>query len=216
MSKRRIVIVDDHPIFRSGLTQTLELEPDFDVVAQGESGTEAVTLAGRHRPDMLLLDVAMITGGVDAIADVLKVSPNTLVVMLTASARVSDVSRSLDLGAVSYLLKGTTANELLHSIKEIFDGRVQISPRLLGDLMSQQQIHALSPEQEAIARLTHREARVLRLVSQGFSNAEIGKTLEVQEKTVKFHLSNIFDKLEVRNRVEAALLAQRAWRDTTK
>ncbi|WP_417584373.1 response regulator [Pelagibacterium sp.] len=213
MSKQRIVIVDDHPIFRSGLTQTLELEPDFDVVAQGESGTEAIVLAGRHRPDMLLLDVAMATGGVDVIPDVLKVSPNTLVVMLTASTKVNDVSRSLDLGAVSYLLKGTTARELLNAVKEIFDGRVQISPRLLGDLISQQQIHSLSPEQEAIAKLTDQEARVLRLVSQGFSNAEIGRTLEVQEKTVKFHLSNIFEKLAVRNRVEAALLAQRVWRD---
>lgn len=211
MDRRSIVIIDDHPIFRSGLVQTLELDPALEVVAQGDSGTDAVRLAAEHRPDMMLLDVTMQSGGIDAVPDIIRTSPNTLVVMLTASENAKDVSRSLDLGAVSYLLKGATASELLASINAILRGSIEISPRLLGDLFNHQQVHAQTADQEAIARLTSQELKVLRLVSQGLSNAEIGRTLDVQEKTIKFHLSNIFDKLEVRNRVEAAILGQRAW-----
>ncbi len=211
MDKKRIVVVDDHPIFRAGLIQALELEEEFDVVGQGTSGVEAVSLAQDHRPDMVLLDITMDQSGVEGITKILEASPATSVVMLTASEKADDVARSLELGAVSYVLKGTTARDLLAILHEIFAGSDYISPRLFSGLINRQAAQASTPEQQALAALTAQEARVLRLVSQGMSNSEIARNLAVQEKTVKFHLSNIFTKLAVRNRVQAALLARQEW-----
>ena len=213
MARRTIVVVDDHPIFRSGVVQVLELNDTIDVVAEGATVEDAVALAREHRPNMMLLDIAMGQRGVDAIPRVLAESPDTAVVMLSASEDVDDVSQSLELGAVSYILKGTSGNELLNIVDKVFAGQIHISPRVLGGLVSQQGGRVTTPERAALERLTKTEEKVLRHVSRGMSNSEVADRIGVQEKTIKFHLSNVFSKLAVRNRVEATLLAKKGWRD---
>ena len=129
MARRTIVVVDDHPIFRSGVVQVLELNDTIDVVAEGATVEDAVALAREHRPNMMLLDIAMGQRGVDAIPRVLAESPDTAVVMLSASEDVDDVSQSLELGAVSYILKGTSGNELLDIVRSILDDQKNVLER---------------------------------------------------------------------------------------
>lgn len=207
-----VIVVDDHPIFRGGLLQTLELDGDLSVVAEGSSAAEAIRLAAQYQPDLMLLDVAMSDSGIDAIGAICAASPQTLVVMLTASEHEDDVARALSAGAAGYVLKGTTANQLLAIIGDIRQGNAHVSLRAMSRLAASQG-RAAPASDPALASLSPQEARVLRLVAQGMNNREIGQQLKVQEKTVKFHLSNVFSKLGVRNRVEASLKARRGWPD---
>ncbi len=207
-----IVVVDDHPIFRNGLVQVLRLDPEFRVLGEGDSASQAVELAAVHQPDLLLLDVTMRDSGIDAIEGIRLASPHTRIAMLTASEHELDITRALNAGAAGYLLKGTTANELLAILHDLIDGKTHISGRAMSRLVdAQRRDTAQSALSAPLDVLSPQEARVLRLVAKGLNNREIGNELGIQEKTIKFHMSNVFNKLNVRNRVEASLVARRGW-----
>ena len=198
----RVIVVDDHPLFRAGVTQSLALDPAITVVAEGSSGSQALELVERHEPDIILLDISMPGNGIDAAAAIAATARPPRILMLTGSDDGHDVMRAIEAGAAGYILKGIGANDLIAVVKSVAGGDTFVSPSLSLGLLTR-----LSGKAEAapLARLTVRELRVLELLAQGLSNRGIGGNLGVHEKTVKFHVTNILRKLKVRNRVEAAL-----------
>lgn len=201
----KVVVVDDHPIFRSGLVQLLELDERYLIAAEGNTGSEAVVLAAQHKPDLLLLDLAMPEGGLDVITAVLQESAQTRVVALTASDAVEDIETALDRGVSGYILKGTSGAEMLDALENIVSGQTFISSRAMSRMIMASRTRSPSA-QGPLYLLSARERAVLEMISQGLSNREISLQLHVEEKTIKFHVTNIFSKLGVRNRVEAAIL----------
>ena len=212
--KLRIVIVDDHPLFREGVAGVLVSEPDIDVVGQGSSAAEAVQLATDLLPDIILLDIAMPGGGVQAARQIAAACPFTKIVMLTASEDEEDVTAALKAGARAYILKGVPARELVHIIRSVWAGEVYVTPALAVSLLSEmtKPVIAEPPRRTSVADLTERERQILERVAEGLSNKEIGAQLYLSEKTIKHYMTNILQKLQVHNRVEAALLAQKEQR----
>jgi len=212
--KLRIVIVDDHPLFREGVAGVLVSEPDIDVVGQGSSAAEAVQLATDLLPDIILLDIAMPGGGVQAARQIAASCPFTKIVMLTASEDEEDVTAALKAGARAYILKGVPARELVHIIRSVWAGEVYVTPALAVSLLSEmtKPVIAEPPRRTSVADLTERERQILERVAEGLSNKEIGAQLYLSEKTIKHYMTNILQKLQVHNRVEAALLAQKEQR----
>jgi len=201
----RVVVVDDHPLFRAGVTQSLGLDPAIEVVDEGGSGSEAVDLARRHAPDVILLDISMPDNGIDAAAAISSGENPPRILMLTVSGDGHDIMRAIDAGAAGYVLKGVGATDLIAAVKSVAAGDSFLSPSLSLNLLATLRG---SNGKRVLAALSPREQRILRLVAQGLSNREIGAQLDVQEKTVKYHMTNILKKLKVRNRVEAAMLAR--------
>ena len=212
----RIVIVDDHPLFREGVARTLNDDPNMEVVAQGESAQEAIRLAQDLLPDIILLDISMPGSGLEAAAVISRACPVVKIAMLTVSEREDDVMKSLQAGASGYILKGIGGAELVAIVNRVRKGESYVSPGLAARLLSELKG---SPERVAapvdvFSDLTAREEQILELVARGLSNKEIGRELDITEKTVKHYMTNVLQKLQVRNRVEAALLAQKRHSDT--
>jgi len=207
----RVVIADDHPLYRDGVALTLAESADFAVVGQGASAADAVELAGRLEPDIALLDISMPGGGIDAARRVAAASPGTRVVMLTVSEAEADVMEALKAGAAGYVLKGVSADELTHTLREIAAGRSYVSPSLAARLLAAMRAPKEPEPADALNQLSGRETEILQLVSQGLSNKEVGRALDLQEKTVKHYMTGILQKLQARNRVEAAVMARNAW-----
>jgi two-component system nitrate/nitrite response regulator NarL len=210
--KLRVVIVDDHPLFRDGVAGVLRDEPDMDVVAQGGSAAEALQLATDLLPDIILLDITMPGGGVQAAQQIAAACPVTKIVMLTASEDEEDVTAALQAGARAYILKGVAARELVHIIRSVWAGEVYVTPALAVSLLSvMTKPAAATPLQTvgAFAELSERERQILERVAAGLSNKEIGAQLYLSEKTIKHYMTNILQKLHVHNRVEAALWTQK-------
>jgi two-component system, NarL family, nitrate/nitrite response regulator NarL len=208
----RIVIVDDHPLFRQGVAASLSAEPDFEVVAQGASADDALQLVQDFLPDILLLDIALPGGGLKAAQDVANICPVTKIVMLTFSESEDNVLEALRVGACGYILKGVSGDELERVIKAVYAGEVYVTPGLAAGLLrglSRPSNQSVPPEQ-MLDKLTPRERQILELISAGHSNKVIGAKLDLAEKTVKHYITNILQKLQVQNRVKAALLAQQA------
>ncbi|MBI2941535.1 MAG: response regulator transcription factor [Chloroflexi bacterium] len=215
MSDRtRVVIVDDHPLFREGVAHTLVAEPDLEVVGQGVTAEDALHLARDLLPEIILLDIAMPGGGLNAAQTIATACPVTKIVMLTVSEEEEDVLAALKAGARAYILKGVSARELVSILRAVAVGEVYVSPKLAGRLLLE--MTGAWPESHhstgLLVDLTERERQILEQVADGCSNKEIGHRLHLSEKTVKHYMTNILQKLQVRNRVEAALLAQRAGR----
>lgn len=210
----RVVVVDDHPMFRAGLVQALSAEDDFVVIGEGGSAAEAVELVRNLRPNILLLDSRMGDSGIDRVSEILSVHPDIRVVMVTASEDESDVARALDAGVSGYVLKGTTATAMRDIVRSVMAGENYFTPELMKGLWGA--LKTRGRQTEDAAKLSRRELQVLQLVALGLNNREIGERLQVTEKTVKFHLSNVFAKLRVRNRVEASIVARRIWPDMAK
>ncbi len=206
----QIAIVDDHPLFREGVAHSLGKHPDINVVAQGASADEAIAIAGQQLPDVLLLDVSLPGGGVNALRQIAASFPVVKVIMLTVSQDEEDVTAALRGGARAYVLKGVAARELADIVRSVAGGDVYVTPSLaatlLFDLSSPAPTSAKTPR--LIDELTERERQILEGVAEGDSNKEIAAHLVLSEKTVKHHMTNILQKLQVRNRVEAALLAR--------
>ena len=189
----RIVVVDDHPIVRQGLVATLEDEPDFEVVGAASSAEEALTLAARSRPDVALLDLELPgMSGIDAIPRIDKP-----VLVLTAYATDEQIDAVLRAGARGYLLKGAALEEIERAIRAVAGGQTYLDPKVASRVV------ALS----AAPRLSAREREVLRLVATGRSNKEIASALQIAERTVKFHVTAIFNKLGADNRAQAVAIA---------
>jgi two-component system nitrate/nitrite response regulator NarL len=203
----RIVIVDDHPLLLDGLVATLSADEEIDVVGTAGDAASAVRIAREHQPDIVLLDVAMPGGGIEAARQIRPASPASRVVMLTSSENEDDLLAAMEAGAQGYVLKGVAGRELRVILKSVHGGEVYVAPGLAFAMIK----GLTRPRQhDPLEELTTREREVLELVAGGLSNAEIGGRLGLAEKTVKHYMTAILGKLEVGSRVEAALVAYKA------
>lgn len=212
--KIRIVVVDDHPLFRDGVVHTLTTEPDFEIAGQGTTADEAVELVGRLLPDLILLDLGIPGGGLKAAEKIVTACPATKIVMLTASTEEDDLMAALKAGAKAYVLKGASARELVTILREVWGGQSYVAPALAAHLLSAMTSSPLKTplSSDPLDQLTERERQILDHVAAGLSNKEIGQKLHLAEKTVKHYMTNVLQKLQVRNRVEVALLVQQRQR----
>lgn len=206
----RILIADDHTLFRQGLKQLLEMEPDLRVVGEVASGAEAVREAERLRPDVVVLDVSMPGGGLEACAEIKRRMPGVGVVILTMHDDREYLLRALKAGADSYMVKDVDSANLAEAIRAVKEGRPYMHPKLAGAALREIARRARSEKPTPAAfGLTEREVEVLRLVGRGASNREIAQALFISEKTAKNHLTHIFSKIGVTDRTQAALFAIR-------
>ncbi|MGO7136334.1 response regulator [Rhizobium leguminosarum] len=197
MTAITIAIVDDHPLFREGVSRSLSEIEDFVVVGEGASADDAATLAASQRPDVVLLDVSMPGGGIEAISEIVVRSPQTKVLMLTASEEVDPLVAALRRGAAGYVVKGIGSRGLAEAIRTVAGGSRYISPTMRSKVEK-----SLF---DRPASLTARETEVIELVAEGLSNKHIGRRLNLQEKTIKHHMTEILSKLGASNRTEAAI-----------
>ena len=205
----RIVVADDHPLFREGVVRSLGEAGDFDVVAEAGTGPEAVAYCKDVLPDVVLLDVSMPGGGIEAAAAISRSCPAVSIAMLTVSEQDADLLAAMKAGARGYVLKGVASHELARILRDIAAGQSYVSPSLAARVLStMREDDEAKKRDDPMDTLTHREEEILELVAKGLSNREVGAALGLQEKTVKHYMTNILGKLHVRNRVEAALVAK--------
>lgn len=209
----KVVIADDHTLFREGLKRILSLEKDVFVVGEASRGDEVARVVERCKPDVLLLDLRMPKGDVvQTLLEVHDKNPATRVLILTAFSEDENILNAAKGGAKGYVLKGVSSLTLLQAIKAVHGGGLWIDKELPSAdafeeiARAQSTAYEREPPNEAVKSLTKRELEILRLVAEGLTNEEIGKRIFISEKTVKTHLTNIFDKLKVNNRFKAALL----------
>jgi DNA-binding NarL/FixJ family response regulator len=223
MAPTKVVIADDHTLFREGIKKMLSLEKDILVVGEASRGDEVAKVVERTRPDVLLLDVKMPKGDVvQTLLEVKDMNPATKVLVLTAFSEDENILNAAKGGARGYVLKGIDFPTLLRAIKTVQGGGLWIDKDLPAaddfEEIAQGQLNDPTPaaeDNEAIKLLTRRELEILRLVAEGLTNEEIGKKIFISEKTVKTHLTNIFDKLKVNNRFKAALLIMGHYGDSS-
>jgi two-component system nitrate/nitrite response regulator NarL len=200
----RILLADDHPLFRDGVALSLDAESDLEVIAQTGNAEEAVELARRLKPDVAILDISMPKmGGVVAAAQIAEQESNTRIIMLTVSEDRDSLFAALKAGAHGYVLKGVSASELRSVVRRIAGGETFITPALAAQLV----FEFSRPREDPISELTARERAVLDRIAQGLTNREIAVQLHLSEKTVKHYVTLVLQKLHVRSRTEAALLA---------
>ena len=201
----RILLADDHPMFREGVAHSLGSEPDLEVIAQAASGEEAVELAQRLTPDVALLDITMPgIGGIAAAASIAASVPDMRILMLTVSEDKDNLLAALKAGAHGYVLKGASASELRAIVRRVAGGEAFVTPALATRLL----VEFSRPQaRDPLSELTAREHDVIELLSLGSSNREIAERLHLAEKTVKHYVTCILQKLHARSRTEAALIA---------
>lgn len=207
-----VAVVDDHPMIREGVASVLSRDSRFRIVAQGESGREAVSIACDCKPDVMLIDVHMPGGGGIAAAGAIHAkAPSVKTIMLTVSEEESDLVSALEAGASGYVLKGTPGSELIRIVSSVLDGEVYVAPGLAARaiLRMRQAPAPQKPKSDQISGLTRRECEILGSAAEGMTNKEIANRLDLSEKTVKHYMTSILDKLGVRNRVEAVLAMKR-------
>ncbi|WP_243375650.1 response regulator [Microvirga solisilvae] len=207
--KIRVGVVDDHPLYRDGVIFALEAEPDMEIVGQGETASDAYQLAHEQSPDVLVLDMNMPGGGINAVAKIAARASPTKILMLTVVDDQDDVRSALRKGARGYLLKGTSSSELVNAIRMVSKGQSYVSPSFAMQLIMSRNTEKNDPVEpnDRFPELSDREEQVLMLILRGLSNRMIGDELGLTEKTVKGYVTTIMERLNVRNRVEAAMLA---------
>jgi DNA-binding NarL/FixJ family response regulator len=199
----RVLVVDDHPIVREGLVSVLEDEEDFTVVGTAGSAEDALALARQQRPDVVLLDLELPgIDGVQAILQLLAVEPSPRVLVFTAYDVEERVLGALRAGAAGYLLKGAPADEIARGVRAVHEGGSYLAPRVAARLVSQ-----VGAPHGGRPLLSAREREVLRLVAEGQSNKQIARTLGIAERTAKFHVTSLFQKLGADNRAQVVALA---------
>lgn len=196
----RVLVVDDHALFRTGVANIINQEPDLRVVAEAGNGADAVAAYDRHQPDVTLLDLRMpVMEGVEAVRRIREHDPQAKVIVLTTYDTDEDISRALRAGAKAYVLKDITAEALITCIHDVLAGKTYLAPAAAAKLA------------EGVTRvqLTPRELATLRLMADGKSNKEIANALGISDRTVKTHLGHLFEKLNVISRTEAVKVATR-------
>ena len=207
----RVLIADDHALFRRAIQAVLNDEDDIEVVAEAGDGEEAVALAGEHAPDVVLLDVNMPKlSGIDAARAIKEELPSTQVVMFTVSDTEADLFEAIKAGASGYLLKEVDPTEVAAAVRQIHAGHSLLSPAVASKLVSEFATMAKRTDERASRpKLTDRELEVLGLAADGLTNRQIGRRLHISENTVKNHMRNILEKLHLHSRMEAVLYAVR-------
>jgi DNA-binding NarL/FixJ family response regulator len=209
----RIVLADDHQMFRDAVRRLLDAEPDLVVVGEAGDGEEAVALTLQHEPDILLLDVAMPHGnGMQVLQQIAAASKTTRIIMVTGAVEENELRQALRLGARGFVLKESGAEQLLESIRVVHGGEYFVGRECMADLVSAVRsrgvvIESKTPRQKADFGLTVRERQIVSAVVNAYQNKEIAEKFAISEKTVKHHLTNIFNKVGVSNRLELALFA---------
>jgi DNA-binding NarL/FixJ family response regulator len=207
----RVALVDDHEMFRQGLAMLLGLEDDIEVVGQAGDGAGATELAGSTAPDVILMDVRMPKGsGIDACVAIKEVTPTARIIMLTVSDEETDLYEAVKNGASGYLLKDSSMDEVAQAVRVVADGQSLISPAMAVKLLGEfKEMSRPDRQQVATPRLTDRELQVLKLVAEGLNNRAIGRRLFISENTVKNHVRNMLEKLQLHSRMEAVMYAMR-------
>jgi len=206
-----LVVADDHPLFREGVVHCLASQPDLDVVGEASSGEEALGLVRDLVPDVVLLDISMPGwGGIVTAEKITIACPATKVMMLTVMEDESKLLAAFKAGARAYALKGISAHELARVVRSVVDGEVYVTPSLAAGILLALS-HGAAP-QDPLEELSERESEILKRVVEGLTNREIGERLHLSEKTIKHYITNILEKLHVRSRMEAAMLAVRGAR----
>jgi two-component system, NarL family, response regulator LiaR len=204
----RILIVDDQSVVREGIATILSLQSDFHVVAEAEDGIQAVEMARKTKPDVILLDLVMPRmDGITAMPELREAVPTACILVLTSFAESNRVYQAIKAGATGYMLKDTTRTQLIQSIRDVAKGQASIHPSIALKVIHEIEgtdgsVHLQEP-------LTRRELETLRLIARGLSNQEIAASLVVHERTIAKYVSNILNKLHVANRTQAALYAIR-------
>lgn len=207
----RLALIDDHPLFREGVARTLSEIGGFQVIGEGSTKDDALRIAAEKRPDIMLMDISMPGGGLNAIAPILQQNPQQRIVLLTVSEARDDVISALQSGAKGYVLKGVGSRALADILRTVAAGENYVSPALSARLLSNlSALTAKSPETDLVGELSERERAILELVAAGLSNKRVGLKLDLHEKTVKHHLTRIYAKLKVSNRTEAAMALRNA------
>ena len=203
----RVVVSDDHELFRRGLKMVLEAEDDIQVVAEAADGQEAVARVEEHVPDVVLMDVRMPRmGGIEATRLIRQLFPTTRIIVLTVSDEEDDIYGAVKAGANGYLLKEVSIEEVADAVRAVVAGQSLISPALASKLLAEFSGQAKPLEEQLLTspRLTEREIEVLKLVALGHDNAQIAQQLGVSESTVRNHVANILTKLQLRSQIEPA------------
>lgn len=211
----RIAVIDDHPLFRAGVAQSLLEAGGFEIIAQGSTYEDALRVAADYPPDILLLDVSIPGGGLEALNAIVGRHPGQKIVMLTVSESGGDVTRAMRSGAQGYVLKGVEAGPLAQILASIAVGERYVSPALSARLLSDGAKRGQADGGSRVDSLDARQHRILDLVSAGLSNKEIAIELDLKEKTIKHQMTRIFSKLAVSNRTEAAMAFRDALRPPT-
>ncbi|MGG0365150.1 response regulator [Priestia endophytica] len=216
----KIVIIDDHQLFREGVKRILDFEQDFDVVAEGDDGEEAVKLVEEYNPDVVIMDINMPgLNGVEATKQLIEEYPDTKVIILSIHDDETYVTHALQTGALGYLLKEMDADALVQAVRVVAEGGSYLHPKVTNSLVNEYRRLASQAQNERkyaareieirrpLPLLTRRECEVLQLLADGKSNRGIGETLYISEKTVKNHVSNILQKMNVNDRTQAVVVA---------
>jgi DNA-binding NarL/FixJ family response regulator len=208
----RVIVVDDHDLFRTGLSSLIALQPDIEVVAQASGGRAGVRLVDELHPDVVLMDLRMPDlQGAEATHQIIENHPSTRVIALTVLSEDEDVASAVQAGACGYLAKDTPVEEVLTAVRAAAQGAAWLSPRAAEVVLGRmrQSDAGTTPDQQAIDHLSERELEVLRLIARGLENAQIAETLGISPRTAKNHVSSILTKLGVPNRIQAAIYAVR-------
>ncbi|MEX0991048.1 MAG: response regulator transcription factor [Actinomycetota bacterium] len=209
----RVMIVDDHALFRRGIQMVLEQEPDLEVIGEAADGLEAIQKAQELMPDVVLMDVRMPRRtGIEATQEIKELLPHAKILMLTISDEEADLYDAIKAGASGYLLKEISIEEVADAIRSVWAGQSRISPSMASKLLTEfaaMSKRADERRQVPAPRLTEREMEVLKLVAEGMNNREIGQALFISENTVKNHIRNILEKLHLHSRMEAVVYAVR-------
>jgi DNA-binding NarL/FixJ family response regulator len=211
----RTMIVDDHALFRRGLEMVLDEEPDIELVGQASDGAEAVEKAAESLPDVVLMDIRMPrSSGIEACRAMKEAAPSAKIVILTISDEEEDLFEAIRAGASGYLLKDIPLDEVADTVRAVHGGQSLINPSMAGKLLTEFATLARRDEEERVQevpapRLTEREMQVLKLIARGMNNRDIAKELFISENTVKNHVRNILEKLQIHSRMEAVMVAVR-------
>lgn len=208
----RVLLADDHDLFRQGVRRLLEAAEDIDVVSEASNGEQAVRLVEEFAPDVVLLDIGMPDlSGIDAARIIKTTSPRTGLIMLTVHGEEEFLFEAIKAGAMGYLLKDCTAEELLRAVRVVYEGEGLLAPTMAAKVMHEfAKVRGTHDLAAVMNPLTQREVEILQHVASGLANKEIALRLGISERTVKNHLSNIMEKLHVNSRTQAAVYALRS------